>query len=120
MAVDDFVADQSFDLSEPIDAQHDYRNYFDFPGASLSDHAFLDNGIMSAAQQANFDDNHLACHDTGFADFDFNDFLIADNAHGALPKIQSENESVEKTAILQPPVGASSYGCDDGSNAVSV
>ena len=102
----------------------DFSHYLDFPTASLSDHEFLENGVLPVANSFNLEYDHMAGHHTDFTDdFNINDFLIHDNESAqpcVPPEIQSENESVEKTASLQPPIGASLDGCDDGRHAVSV
>jgi hypothetical protein len=122
--LDDFDRNQHFDLNNHGLASTDFGQYLDFPTASLSDHAFLENGVLPLTDNFNLEYDNLAGHHTEFADdFNINDFLIHDNESVQPcipPEIQSENESVEKTASLQPPVGASLDGCDDGRIAVSV
>jgi transcriptional activator HAC1 len=123
-ALDDFDGNQHFNLDSNGMASSDFSHYLDFPTASLSDHEFLENGVLPVADSFNLEYDHMASHHTDFTDdFNINDFLIHDNESAqpcVPPEIQSENESVEKTTGLQPPVGASLDGCDDGGHAVSV
>ena len=123
-ALDDFDRNQHFDLDSHGLASTDFSHYLDFPTASLSDHEFLENGVLPVANSFNLEYDHMASHHTDFTDdFNINDFLIHDNESAqpcVPPEIQFENESVEKTASLQPPIGASLDGCDDGRHAVSV
>jgi transcriptional activator HAC1 len=103
--------DQSFTLGDVDLGNHDYNDFFSFPAASIHDSQFLDNGIIPAANQFNLDYDHMASHNNNFAEqFNIDDYLNPDHdiAHIAHPEIQLENESAETTAILQPPIGASS------------
>jgi hypothetical protein len=101
----------------------DFDDYLGFPSASLSDNQLLENGILPITDHFSLEFDHMAGHNPDFTDdFNINDFLNHDTegTHCAPPEIQPENESAEKTASLQPPIGASLDGCDDGRNAVSV
>jgi hypothetical protein len=122
--LDDFGKTQQFDLNGHGLATTDFSHYLDFPTAPLSDHAFLENGILPLTDNFNLEYDNLASHHTDFVDdFNINDFLIHDSESAqpcAPPEIQSESESAKKTASLQPPVGASLDGCDDGRIAVSI
>jgi transcriptional activator HAC1 len=123
-ALDDFERNQHIDLDPHDMASTDFSHYLDFPTASVSDHEFLENGVLPIADSFSLEFDHMASHHTGFTDdFNINDFLIHDNESAqpyVLPEIQSENESVEKITSLQPQVGASLDGCDDGRHAVTV
>lgn len=123
-ALDDFATNQQFDPNNHGLAPPDFSQYLDFPTASVSDNEFLENGILPLTDNFNLEYDHLAGHHTDFTDdFNINDFLIHDNESAqpcVPPEIQSENELAEKTTSLQPPIGASLDGCDDGRNAVSV
>jgi hypothetical protein len=121
--LDDFDTNQQFDLSHHDLVPTDINHYLEFPTASLSDHDIFENGILPLADSFNLEYDHLAGNHTDFTDdFNINDFLIHDTESAQLcpPEIQSENESIEKTTSLQPPLGASLDGCDDGRIAVSV
>merc|ERR1711977_502034 len=65
-----------------------------------------------------FFDNLAHNNDGVFEDSHFDEFLNHDDQPA--PEIQSSDSLAEKTTSLQPPFGASTFGCDDGSNAVSV
>jgi hypothetical protein len=123
-ALDDFDGIQHFDLDPHGMASSDFSHYLDFPTASLSDHEFLENGVLPVTNSFNLEYDNMANHHTDFTDdFNINDFLVHDNESAqpcVPPEIQFENESVEKTTSLQPPIGASLDGCDDGRHAVSV
>jgi len=112
----------SFDLSHLSNHPHDqygYESYLDLPSASESDLDFLNNRVLPAANQFDhFFDNLAPNNDGVFEDSHFDEFLNHDDQPA--PEIQSSDSLAEKTASLQPPFGASTYGCDDGSNAVSV
>ncbi|KAH7342439.1 hypothetical protein BKA65DRAFT_401971 [Rhexocercosporidium sp. MPI-PUGE-AT-0058] len=112
----------SFDLSHLSNHPHDqygYESYLDLPSASESDLDFLNNRVLPAANQFDhFFDNLAPNNDGVFEDSHFDEFLNHDDQPA--PEIQSSDSIAEKTASLQPPFGASTYGCDDGSNAVSV
>jgi hypothetical protein len=119
-ALDGFQ-NQQFDGSHYDMANADI-NFLDFPPTSFSDHQFLENGILPITDSFNLEYDHLSSNHTDFVnDFNIDDFVHDnDSAQCAPTEIQPENESVEKTTILQPPVGASLDGCDDGRHAVSV
>merc|ERR1712093_798078 len=89
------------------------------PPTSQSDLDFLDNRVLPAANQFDhFFDNLAHNNDGVFEDSHFDEFLNHDDQPA--PEIQSSDSLAEKTTSLQPPFGASTFGCDDGSNAVSV
>ncbi|KAH8787141.1 hypothetical protein BGZ57DRAFT_939892 [Hyaloscypha finlandica] len=86
--------------------------------ASANRH-FFENGIAPIADQFDLNYDHLVSHDDGgIDDFDLDDFLHHDDQPA--PEIHSSDSLAETTDNLQPPLGASSFGCDDGGNAVSV
>jgi hypothetical protein len=122
-ALDEFVDVQHLDLGHHAMGDVDFDNYLGFPSASISDNQLLENGILPITDHFSLEFDHMAGNHADFADdFNINDFLNHDTegTHCAPPEIQSEIESAETTASLQPPIGASPDGCDDGRNAVSV
>lgn len=112
----------SFDLSHLGNNSHDehgYAGYLDLPATTQSDIDLLDNRVIPAANQFDhFLNNMDHNNDIVFDDYQFDEFLNHDDQPA--PEIQSTDSLAEKTASLQPPFGASSIGCDDGGNAVSV
>lgn len=122
-ALDDFNDSNDFHLASSLGNdnvhQHDFSGYFDAPQPTESDHFILENGILPIADNFNLNYDHMVGHnDGGFDDFDLDDFLNHDDPLAS--EIQSTDKLAETTASLQPQLGASSYGCDDGGNAVSV
>merc|ERR1712149_109336 len=80
---------------------------------SQSDLDFLDNRVLPAANQFDhFFDNLAHNNDGVFEDSHFDEFLNRDDQPA--PEIQSSDSLAEKTTSLQPPFGASTFGCDDG------
>jgi transcriptional activator HAC1 len=99
--------------------QYDFGGYFDAPDPTESDRHFFENGVAPIADQFDLNYDHLVSHnDGGIDDFDLDDFLHHDDQPA--PEIHSSDSLAETTANLQPQLGASSFGCDDGGNAVSV
>jgi len=99
--------------------QYDFGGYFDAPDSTESDRHFFENGIAPIADQFDLNYDHLVGHhDSVIDDFDLDDFLHQDDQ--LAPEIHSSDSLAETTANLQPQLGASSFGCDDGGNAVSV
>jgi len=124
-ALDDFNDSHDFshlsNLGHNHVHQHDFRGYFDLPEPTESDRLILENGILPIADAFDLNYDHLAGDNDGvFDDFNINDFLNHDEITQPAPEIQSSDSLAETTASLQPQLGASSYGCDDGGNAVSV
>ena len=107
------------DLGSNIIHQHDYSSYFDAPNPPQSDRDFLENGILPIADSFDLNFDHLVGYNDGVID-DFNLDEYLHNDEQLAPEIQSTDPLAEKTANLQPQFGASSDGCDDGANAVSV
>jgi len=110
----------STNLSGDLLAQHDINSYFNAPESDLTDPNIFGNGILPASDNFNINFDNLDGHnDSVFDDFILDDFL---HQHEDQPTLETQcaDELTEKTSILQPPFGASSYGCDDGGNAVSV
>jgi len=112
----------SFDLSHLSAHAHDqygYDGYLDLPQPSESDLNFLENRVLPTVDQFDHFFDNVAHDNNGvFEDDHFDEFLNHDDQPA--PEIQSTDSLAEKTASLQPQFGASSYGCDDGGNAVSV
>ncbi|KAI6710891.1 hypothetical protein JHW43_006572 [Diplocarpon mali] len=99
--------------------QHGYEGYLDYPTATQSDTEFFDNRVLPITDQFNnFLDNLDNNTALAFDDYQFDEFLNNDDQPA--PEIQSSDSLAEKTASLQPPLGASTTGCDGGNVAVSV
>jgi transcriptional activator HAC1 len=99
--------------------QYDFGGYFDAPDPTESDRQFFENGIAPIADQFDLNYDHLVSHnDSVIDDFNLDDFLHHDDQPA--PEIHSSDSLAETTANLQPQLGASSFGCDDGGHAVSV
>ncbi|KAH8816824.1 hypothetical protein F5884DRAFT_777516 [Xylogone sp. PMI_703] len=109
--------------SKPVD-NVDFASYFELPQTTPSDRLLLENGILPLADSFDLNYDHLAGdHDGILDDFNINDFLHGHDdliAQQTATDLQSSDSLAETTTSLQPPFGASSYGCDGGSNAVSV
>ena len=101
---------------------HDISLFLDYPRAFESHHDFTTNGTVPSSDFFDSEYDHLDSHNYGATDaqLDFDDYLNDYTTQPPALEIQSENPLAEKTASLQPPFGASTYGCDVGSNAVSV
>ena len=107
-------------LSSNSTHQHDFSSYFQHPDPSESDRQYLENTVLPLADTFNLDFDHMVgYHDSVLDDFNLDDFLHQHEDQPA-PEIQSTDSVVETTAGQQPTFGASSYGCDDVGNAVSV
>jgi len=103
--------------------QFDYGSIFDAPQPTQSDLYILENQILPLTNPFDFSLDHLDYdHPNGIdATFNIDDFLHQPDEHNQpAPDVQSSDSLAESTASLQPQLGASSYGCDDGGNAVSV
>ena len=100
--------------------QHGFGSYFDAPEPTESDRFILENGILPIADSFDLNYDYLVGdHDGLVNDFNIDDFLHHNDDQPA-PEVQPSDSLAETTASLQPQLGASSYGCDDGGNAVSV
>jgi transcriptional activator HAC1 len=109
------VLDFAYPHLDP-NALHDY--YFHAPQPSESDNHFLENEILPIADQFNLDYDSLALNDNSFTEqFNIDEFLHHDE-HNTAPEVQSSDSLVESTLGQQPPIGASTQGCDFGGNAV--
>jgi len=118
-ALDEFY--QSFSLLDGIHPNAGFDHLFGFPEPSFADNEFLTNEILPVTNDLSLDFDHLAGNNVDYTDFDINNYVHdAENTYLTSQEIQPENESVEKTTSLQPPIGASFNGCDDGRIAVSV
>jgi transcriptional activator HAC1 len=122
-ALDDFNDSHDFSLLSNLGDdnvhQHDFSGYFDAPQATESDNYLLENGVLPLADNINLNYDNMVSHNDGaFDDFNLDDFLNHDDQPA--PETQSSDSLAETTASLQPQLGASSYGCDDGGNAVCV
>ncbi|CZT40578.1 related to HAC1 BZIP transcription factor, regulates the unfolded-protein response [Rhynchosporium secalis] len=93
--------------------QYEYESYLDLPSTSASDLELLNNRVLPATNQFDhFFDNLAHNNDGVFEDSHFDEFLNQDDQPAT--EIQSSDSLAEKTASLQSPFGASTYGCDDG------
>lgn len=101
--------------------QYDYGSFFDAPQPTQSDLYVLENHILPITNTFDLDfDNLDYDHNNVIDPFNIDDFLHHDEHNQPAPDVQSSDSLAESTASLQPQLGASSYGCDDGGNAVSV
>lgn len=117
-ALEQFDSHLAFSGNELLH-HNDFRGYFEHPQPSESDNLFFENGIAPVLDQFNLDFDHLAGnHDSYADDLTFDDFINHDDQPST--EIQPADQLAETTASLQPQLGASSYGCDDGGLAVSV
>jgi len=102
----------------------DFTSYFELPHTTQSDRLLFENGILPLTDTFDLNYDHLAGnHDSIIDDFNINDFLHGHDeiiAQQTATDFQSSDSLAETTASLQPRFGASSYGCDDGGNAVSI
>lgn len=124
-ALDGFNTSHSLDhlssLSNDPVHQYNLEGYFDAPDPSESDRYLLENGILAEPNVFDLNYDHLAFDNDGaLDDFNINEYLHHDENNQPAPEVQSSDSVAESTSSLQPPFGASTYGCDDGSNAVSV
>jgi transcriptional activator HAC1 len=102
-------------------SQFDLDIYFDAPQPTESDRYILENGIPPIANHFDLNYDHLAGDNDSFIDqFNIDEYLHHDESNQPAPEVQSSDSLAESTASLQPQLGASSYGCDDGGNAVTV
>jgi len=98
--------------------QHDFGGYLDAPQPSASDLHFFEHGVLPVTDSFSLNFDHMAGHNDGTIDnFDLFDFVHDEQP---APEIQSSDSLAETTTSLQPQFGASSHGCDDGTNAVIV
>jgi len=121
--LDEFDASHNFSHLSNLGGNppHDFGGYFNLPEPTESDRLILENGILPIADSFDLNYGHLAGdNDNVLDDFNINDFLHHDEITQPAPEVQSSDSLAETTASLQPQLGASSYGCDDGGNAVSV
>jgi transcriptional activator HAC1 len=100
--------------------QYEFSSYFDNPEPSVSDNYIFENGVAPILNAFDLEFDPMANYDNRELDneFSLDDFLHNDEQPA--PEIQSSDQLAETTASLQPQLGASSHGCDDGGNAVSV
>jgi len=100
-------------------SHHDFGSYFDAPEPTESDNQLFEQRLAPLADDFNSNFDHLANHNDGvFENFNLDDFLHDDQQPAT--EIHASDPLAETTANLQPQLGASSYGCDSGGNAVSV
>jgi len=96
-------------------------DYLDAPQPTQSDIYMLENRILPLTESFDLDFDHLAYdHNSILDDFNFNDFLHHDEINQPAPDVQSSDSLAKSIVSLQPQLGASTHGCDDGGNAVSV
>jgi transcriptional activator HAC1 len=96
-------------------------NYFDAPQPTESDMSIFENRVLPLTDNFDLNFDHLAYnHDSVINDFNIEDYLHHDENNQPAPDAQSSDSLAESIASLQPQLGASTYGCDDGGNAVSI
>ena len=100
----------------------DFGSYFNAPEPTESDCYILENRVLPITNSFDLNFDHMVGDNDGvFDDFNINDFLHhQDDIAQPAPEVQPSDELAETTASLQPQFGASTYGCDDGGNAISV
>jgi transcriptional activator HAC1 len=111
-----------FHFNNFSDTGFDYDGFLGAPQPSESDNAFFADGILPPADDFNLDYHHLADdNNLNFNDdFMLAEFLHHDENNQPSPEVQPADPFAESAAFLQPPIGASSSGCDAGGNAVAV
>jgi len=96
-------------------------NYFDAPQPTESDMSIFENRVLPLTDNFDLNFDHLAYnHDSIVNDFNIEDYLHHDENNQPAPDAQSSDSLVESIVNLQPQFGASSSGCDEGGNAVSI
>lgn len=78
--------------------------------------SFTEDGFDHQSNYLNSEHDHMAS-------YNLDEYIILnpyDENSSRAPEIRSSDAFVDKAFGLQPPVGASSFGCDAGSNAVTV
>ena len=107
-------------LSTP---SYDMRSLMDFPESTDANLGQFADGLLPPNDSFDFNYDNMA-HDNHFAFDDNNIFesFINHDEHNqpSQSEVQSADPLAEQAAFLQPPIGASSHGCDAGGNAVSV
>ncbi|KAM0174155.1 hypothetical protein ACHAPF_006303 [Botrytis cinerea] len=99
----------------------DFASHLEYPDSLGADQTFFNERIGPIVDTFtnNFDnlvgDNNGATNDTLFADFTHQEEIIP-----SAPEVHSSDSIVEETLNLQSQLGASSFGCDAGDNAVVV
>ncbi|EMR85166.1 putative transcriptional activator hac1 protein [Botrytis cinerea BcDW1] len=99
----------------------DFASHLEYPDSLGADQTFFNERIGPIVDTFtnNFDnlvgDNNGATNDTLFADFTHQEEITP-----SAPEVHSSDSIVEETLNLQSQLGASSFGCDAGDNAVVV
>jgi transcriptional activator HAC1 len=119
-ALDNF--DNGFNISDisnnALD-EYDFSGLFNPPEPNGPDNFIFENGVAPLINAFDNQFDPLVNYNAGeLDDFSLDDFLHNDDQPA--PEIQSSDSLAETTASLQPQLGASTHGCDDGGNAVSV
>jgi len=97
----------------------EFSSIIDNADANGADLDFYQDRIAPITDSFHLDFDHLAGDNHGAAnEFEFDDFIHQDEVTQSAPEVQSSDSLAETTAGLQPPTGASTYGCDDGGIAV--
>ena len=132
-------------LAAPIAADFHLNDPFSLSAAIDADSYVLESGLLSSPNSSDFEYDHLAgdaafpfpptaATNNNFDLFDINEFLNNDEATTApvssgsglaannqpSPVHESEAQITPEDLNLQPRLGASAYGCDDGGIAVGV
>lgn len=113
-----YTFDENFSSISGDLSYNDFRNFFEPPHPNRPDNDLFEEGIAPLADTFHSELDHMDGHHNGV----FDEFVLCDflNDEPSTTEIQCPNKLAETTASLQPQFGASSYGCDDGGNAVSV
>lgn len=132
-------------LAAPIAADFHLNDPFSLSAAIDADSYVLESGLLSSPNSSDFEYDHLAgdaafpfpptaATNNNFDLFDINEFLNNDEATTAPVSSgsglaannqpssvhESEAQITPEDLNLQPRLGASAYGCDDGGIAVGV
>jgi transcriptional activator HAC1 len=106
-------------LSNIGGADDDLAKYLRDSTPIESDYAYVKDNVYSLNDIFKPDYDYTDGHDGALDQFDPYEFVVNhDDPHTS--EIRSSDSFAETTSSLQPQFGASSYGCDDGGNAVSV
>jgi transcriptional activator HAC1 len=118
-ALDGFNDSHDFShLSNLVNTDGDFASFLEDSTPTESDHQFYEDNVAPLTDDFKSIYDHSVGHDGDYAAFNMDEFLNHDDPHTS--ELRSSDLFAETTASLQPQFGASSYGCDDGGNAVSV
>jgi len=80
----------------------------------------IEDGLNPSSDNFNTEYDPMACYNPSYPEFDISEYLTHEENSRHVPEIRTSDTFGDKTLGLQSPIGASSFGCDSGSNAVSV